>query len=100
MSPSPFPPSSSTLIVSPDHHHLKGLPTSRKPDLKLDIASYLGGFGLERMSGKGFIEPHRNNLLRRKRRVVTAPTDGTAIAHSIEKTFLQTLPTSEAGPRS
>lgn len=27
------------------------------------------------MSGKGFVEPHRNNLPRRKRRVVTAPED-------------------------
>ncbi|KAF8815981.1 hypothetical protein BYT27DRAFT_7248674 [Phlegmacium glaucopus] len=43
------------------------------------------------MSGKGFIEPYRNNLPRRKRRVVTTPETG--FSHSL-------LPTSEAGPRS
>ena len=53
------------------------------------------------MSGKGFIEPHRNNLPRRKRKVVTTAGNGAAIALEIDKTVSQTLlPTSEAGPRS
>ena len=69
--------SSSTFLVPPfllDHH--------------IDID--------KRMSGKGFIEPHRNNLPRRKRKVVTS-----TIALEIDKTISQILPpTSEAGPRS
>lgn len=49
------------------------------------------------MSGKGFIEPHRNNLPRRKRRVVTAPVDGAA-AMAPQTLSHTTLPTTEAGP--
>ena len=53
------------------------------------------------MSGKGFIEPHRNNLPRRKRKVVITAENGAAIALGINKTVSQILlPTSEAGPRS
>ena len=52
----------------------------------------------KRMSGKGFIEPHRNNLPRRKRKVVTTAVLGAAIAIEIDKTILP--PSSEAGPRS
>ena len=81
MSRSPLS-SSSTIIVPPflfDHH--------------LDFD--------KRMSGKGFIEPHRNNLPRRKRKVVTTERDGTAIALEIDKTVSPILlPTTEAGPRS
>ena len=41
----------------------------------------------KRMTGKGFIEPHRNSLPRRKRKVVTTAKDGAAaIALEIEKT--------------
>ena len=54
----------------------------------------------KQMSGKGFIEPHRNNLPRRKRKVVTVAEHG-AIALEIDKTVSQILlPASEAGPRS
>ena len=97
--------SSSTLIVSPLplDHHINSIP-SKKPVLKLLTTPYSSWSfpGLEvdkRMSGKGFIEPHRNNLPRRtrKQRVVTATPD----VHEIDKTSSQTLlPTSEAGPRS
>ena len=76
------PPSSlSTFIVPPFHHR--------------DVD--------KRMSGKGFIEPHRNNLPRRKRkiRVVTNAEDGAAaIALEIDKTVSQILLSSEAGPLS
>lgn len=97
--------SSSTLIVPPFlfDHHLDDVPT-KKPDLRLDIApysnwSFSGRQVDKRMSGKGFIEPHRNNLPRRKRKVVTTAEDGAAIANL--KTVSQILlPTSEAGPRS
>jgi hypothetical protein len=76
-----FPsPSSSTLTVPPfllDHF--------------LDVE--------KRMSGKGFIEPHRNNLPRRKRKVVTTADHSASIALEIDKTVSQILPpTSEAGP--
>jgi hypothetical protein len=97
--------SSSTLIVSPLplDHDLNTI-SSKKPVLKLLTTPYSSWSfpGLEvdkRMSGKGFIEPHRNNLPRRirKRRIVTATPD----VHEIDKTSSQTLlPTSEAGPRS
>lgn len=104
---SPSPSSSSTLIVSPLPLTVDAVPRStKKPDLlKADIDSYSGWFcspevDKKRMSGKGFIEPHRSNLPRRKRRVVTAPVDRTATAvHGIEKTLSDTLvPTLEAGP--
>lgn len=53
------------------------------------------------MSGKGFIEPHRNNLPRRKKKVVATAEDAAAIALEIDKTVSQILlPTSEAGPTS
>jgi len=51
-----------------------------------------------RMNGKGFIEPHRNNLPRRKRKVVTTAEHGAAIALEIDTAVLP--PPSEAGPRS
>ena len=73
--------SSSTFIVPPfliDHH--------------LDVD--------KRMTGKGFIEPHRNNLPRRKRKVVTTAKDGAAaIALEMDETVSQIL-LSEAGPLS
>ena len=98
---------SSTLVVSsslPDR--LSGLLPIKKPGLKLDLTpcSLFPDVDKRMMTGKGFIEPHRNNLPRRKRRVVTAiPDDAAIIDRGIEKKFSQTLllpGTSEAGPRS
>ncbi|KAF8815982.1 hypothetical protein BYT27DRAFT_7248676 [Phlegmacium glaucopus] len=98
-------PTSSTLIVvspfpivnHPSNGHSGVVPIKKKPDLKLGLSSHSPGFfppdiDKQMRSGKGFIEPHRNNLPRRKRRVVTAPPE-TGVSHSL-------LPTSEAGPRS
>jgi hypothetical protein len=53
------------------------------------------------MTGKGFIEPHRNNLPRRKRKVLTTAKDGAAaITLEIDKTAVSQILLSEAGPCS
>ena len=98
------------VVISLDHQQ----PSTKKPDLKLHIAPYSSWTvpsevdNKRMMTGKGFIEPHRNNLPRRKRRVITAPVDTAAAAATppvamvpgIDKSFSQAvLPTSEAGPR-
>ena len=81
--------SSSTLVASPlpFDHHLDGVPT-KHPVLKLVTDWSFPQLEVgTRMSGKGFIEPHRNNLPRRKRKVVVAPQD---ISHEIDKTSSRT----------
>jgi len=99
---SPGSSSSSTLIVPP--FPLDSGITKKDLDSELNRGSYPGWVRPDvdkRMSGKGFIEPHRNNLPRRKRRVVTAPVDGAVTTRTREKTFSHILfPTSEAGPHS
>jgi hypothetical protein len=80
--------SSSTLVASslPLDHHLDGVPT-KHPVLKLVTDWSFPQLEVgTRMSGKGFIEPHRNNLPRRKRKVVVAPQD----SHEIDKTSSRT----------
>ena len=99
---SPGSSSSSTLIVPPVP--LDSGITKKDLDSELNRGSYPGWVRPDvdkRMSGKGFIEPHRNNLPRRKRRVVTAPVDGAVTARTRDKTLSHILfPTSEAGPHS
>ena len=81
MSRLPSSSSSSTFIDPPfqlDHH--------------LDVD--------KRMTGKGFIEPHRDNLPRRKRKVVTTLEHGAIQVGALHTDKKILPPKSEAGPRS
>ncbi|KAF8161632.1 hypothetical protein B0H34DRAFT_701857 [Crassisporium funariophilum] len=92
--PSPASASSSTLIVTPlplNHKHKHdSIHTRRskpKGPLNLDLTLSPGaGYGYggtplpDRMSGKGFIEPSRSNLPRRRRGGTGTPATATATA--------------------